>query len=50
MKKPLLIFIGIVILFIIAKVSYTKYCASKSGACKEEPYEENILSDDHVDS
>jgi len=50
MKKPLLIFISIVILLIIAKVAYTKYCASKAEGCKEEPYEENILSDDHVDS
>jgi len=49
MKKPLLLFIGVVILFLIAKVMYTKYCASKIDGCKQEKFEDNILSDDHMD-
>lgn len=49
MKKPLLIFIGIVILFIVVKVLYTKYCASKVEGCKEEKFEEKFLPEDHVD-
>ena len=49
MKKPLLLFIGVVLLFIIAKVVYTKYCASKAEGCKEEKFEDSILSDDHMD-
>jgi len=50
MKKPLLIFIGIVILFIVVKVVYTKYCASKVEGCKEEKFEDTILTDDHMDN
>jgi len=49
MKKPLLLFIGVVLLFIIAKVVYTKYCASKAEGCKEEKYVDSILTEDHVD-
>ena len=49
MKKPLLIFISVVLLFIIAKVVYTKYCASKAEGCKEEKFEDSILTEDHVD-
>lgn len=50
MKKPLIIFIGIVILFVIAKVAYTKYCTSKPEGCKEEKLEDSILTDDHMDN
>ena len=49
MKKPLLLFIGVVLLFILAKVAYTKYCASKPEGCKEEKFEDSILTEDHVD-
>ncbi|WP_309498052.1 hypothetical protein [Sulfurovum sp.] len=49
MKKPLLLFLGVVVLFIIAKVVYTKYCASKVEGCKEEKFEDTILNEDHVD-
>jgi len=35
MKKPLLIFILIVVLFTIAKVAYDKYCESKPKGCKK---------------
>ncbi len=50
MKKPLLIFIGIAILFIVAKIAYTKYCATKENGCKEEKFEDSILTDDHMDN
>lgn len=50
MKKPLLIFIVIVIVLIAAKVIYTKYCASKVQGCKEEKLKDSILSDDHMDN
>ena len=36
MKKPLLFFIIAVILFIIAKIAYDKYCESKPEGCKKE--------------
>ena len=49
MKKPLLLFLLAVIVLIVAKLAYTKYCESKKEGCKEEKYEDNILSDDHVD-
>lgn len=50
MKKPLLLFIGIVIIFIVAKVIYSKYCASKPEGCKDEKYVDKMLSDDHMDN
>ena len=50
MKKTLTIFIIVVALFIIAKVLYSKYCASKAQGCKEEKYVDTILSEDHMDN
>lgn len=43
MKKPLLLFIIFAVLFVVAKLAYTKYCESKSEGCKKEKYndEEN---------
>ena len=35
MKKPLLFFIISVVLFIIAKIAYNKYCESKPEGCKK---------------
>jgi len=49
MKKPLLLFIIFVVLFVLAKIAYTKYCASKPDGCKDEPYVERNLPEDHVD-
>ena len=50
MKKPLLLFIIFVVLLVLTKIAYTKYCASKPEGCKDEPYEEKNLSDDHADN
>lgn len=50
MKKPLLLFIIFVVVLVIAKLAYTKYCASKENGCKEEKLEDTILSDDHMDN
>lgn len=36
MKKPLLLFIIAVILFVVAKVAYNKYCESRPEGCKKE--------------
>lgn len=36
MKKGLVLFIMAVVLIVLAKVAYTKYCASKPGTCVEE--------------
>lgn len=36
MKKPLLLFIIFVVLFVVAKIVYTKYCESKPEGCKKE--------------
>ncbi len=41
MKKSFLIFIALVILLVIAKMAYTKYCESKPEGCKKEVYDEN---------
>ncbi len=38
MKKPLLLFIISVVLIVIAKIAYTKYCESKPEGCKKEKY------------
>ena len=40
MKKPLLFFIISVVLFIIAKIAYNKYCESKPEGCKKEKSDE----------
>ena len=40
MKKPLLFFIIAVILFIIAKIAYDKYCESKPDGCKNNKPDE----------
>ena len=49
LKKPLLLFIIVAILIIILSIAYNKYCASKPDGCKNEPYDERDLSDDHMD-
>jgi len=36
MKKPLLLFIISVVLLIIVKIAYNKYCESKPEGCKKE--------------
>ena len=36
MKKPLILFIISIILFIVVKIAYTKYCESKPEGCKKE--------------
>ena len=37
MKKPLVLFIIFVVLFVFAKIAYTKYCASKPEGCNDDP-------------
>lgn len=49
MKRPLVLFIIFVVLLVVVKMAYTKYCNAKPNGCKEEPYEENYLTDDHMD-
>lgn len=36
MKKSLLLFIILVILLVVAKIAYNKYCASKPEGCKNQ--------------
>ena len=36
MKKPLILFIIAVVLMIIAKIVYDKYCEGKPEGCKKE--------------
>ena len=38
--KPLLLFIIFVVLIIVGKLAYTKYCESKPEGCKETKVEE----------
>jgi hypothetical protein len=49
MNKNFLLFLVIVIILVLTKVSYSKYCASKPQGCKHEQVEDSILSDDHMD-
>lgn len=41
MKKPLLFFIISVVLIIVVKIAYNKYCESKPEGCKKEKYDED---------
>ena len=36
MKKQLILFLITVVIFIVAKLAYTKYCETKKEGCKEE--------------
>ena len=50
MKKSLILFIIFVILLVVAKIAYNKYCESKPDECKKERYDENQgLPEDGVD-
>jgi len=40
MKKPLLIFIILALLIIVAGIVYKKYCEVKTDGCKQEKFEE----------
>ncbi len=40
MKKPILLFIMFVVLLVLAKIAYGKYCESKPEGCKKEVYDE----------
>ncbi len=50
MKKPLILFIIFAVLIVVIGIAYNKYCASKPEGCKDEPYDERGLSDDHMDN
>ena len=41
MKKSLILFIVFVVLLVVAKIAYTKYCESKPEGCKKVKYDEN---------
>ncbi len=43
MNKPLLIFIILAFLFLVAVATYDKYCESKPNGCKQEQYNEDDL-------
>jgi len=51
MKKSLLLFIIFVILLVLAKTVYTKYCESKPDGCKKEKidYEKDGLPQEDID-
>jgi len=40
LKKPLLLFLTVLILFLLALFAYQKYCKSKPGGCKKIEKEE----------
>ena len=40
-KKPLILFIVFVVLLVVAKIAFNKYCESKPEGCKKEKYDEN---------
>ncbi len=51
MKKSLILFIILVLLLLIAKTAYNRYCASKPEGCKQEKvdYEKEGFPEDGVD-
>jgi len=51
MKKTLLLFIILVLLLLVAKIAYNKYCASKHEGCKKETvnYEKDGLPKEDID-
>jgi hypothetical protein len=49
MNKNFIIFLVLVVVLVLAKVTYNKYCESKPEGCKKVKYEDNFLSDDHMD-
>lgn len=51
MKKSFLIFIVLVLLLVLAKTAYNKYCESKPQGCKKEKidYEKQGLPEEGVD-
>ena len=44
MKKPLVLFIVFVVLLIVAKIAYNKYCESKPEGCKKVKVDERLGS------
>ena len=40
MKKPLILFVIFVLLLIVAKIAYNRYCETKPEGCKKENPEE----------
>ena len=49
MFKSFSIFILLCIMLILSKIAYDKYCESKLEGCSQTVYEDNYLSDDHMD-
>jgi hypothetical protein len=51
MKKSLLLFIIFVLILIVAKVAYSKYCESKPNGCKKEKvnFEKDGLPHEGID-
>ena len=50
MNKNFLIFLILVLVLVLAKLAYDKHCERKIGGCSEVKYEDNFLSDDHMDN
>jgi len=40
MKKPIIVFLILVLFLVLAKTAYNKYCESKPEGCKKEKYDE----------
>jgi len=51
MKKVLIVFLMGVVLIVVAKMAYNKYCESKEGGCVEEKmdYEKDGLPREGID-
>ena len=43
MNKPLLIFLSLSLVFLIAVMTYNKYCESKPNGCKQSKVDEKDL-------
>ncbi|CAA6826274.1 MAG: Unknown protein [uncultured Sulfurovum sp.] len=50
MNKNFLTFIVLVIVLVLVKFAYDKYCETKPEGCSFTEVEDNYLSDDHMDN
>jgi hypothetical protein len=50
MNKNFLIFLALVLVLVLAKITYSQYCQSKPEGCKKETFKDSYLTDDHMDN
>ena len=48
--KNFMTFLIIAFIIIMLALAYKKYCSTLPGGCKDTPYEDKYLGDDHMDA